>query len=68
MATLCSVWAVCSYGLCPRWHLGTSDEVCSIGPYCSIQVERRHLGLIRVGPQIVGFIVCCQFVQCFLYC
>ena len=32
-----------------------------------LQVERRSLGLIRVGPQTVGSIVCCQFIQCFFY-
>ena len=31
------------------------------------QVERRNLSLIRVGPQTVGSIVNCQFIQCFFY-
>ena len=30
-------------------------------------MERLNLGLIRVGPQTVGYIVSCQFIQCFFY-
>ena len=30
-------------------------------------MERRNLGIIRVGPQAIGSIVGYQFVQCFFY-
>ena len=32
-----------------------------------LNVEHRNLGLIRVGPQTVGSIVNCQFIQCYFH-